>query len=144
MLVVRSCPFIAISYRSYFCSQFELPLLSVIPSLLVVIPSLARGYLEPPRGHSRVVAMLLPAAALREHAQTLLQYLRACVTAGCEIGSARHKELAKEAMKSILKRMLKCTTLDATAATSIIELFKTELLVKEYRDRLVDAVNSKT
>ena len=39
MLVVRSCPFIAISYRSYFCSQFELPLLSVIPSLLVVIPS---------------------------------------------------------------------------------------------------------
>ena len=88
--------------------------------------------------------MLLPAAALREHVQTLLQYLRACVTAGCEIGSTRHKELAKEAMKSILKRMLKCTTLDATAATSIIKLFKTELLVKEYRDRLVDAVNSKT
>ena len=78
------------------------------------------------------------------HVQKTRQYLRECINAGCELGSKRHNDLAKRATQSILKGLCRLATLEATAATSMIELFKTELFAKKERDLLVEAINSKT
>ena len=77
------------------------------------------------------------------HVQNTLRYLRARMNAGCESGSKKHNDLAKRTQQYILKGLCLCATLEATAATSMIELFKTELFAKEERDLWVKAINSK-
>ena len=81
---------------------------------------------------------------LYNYISSTMTYIKTCLNAGGEFGSHRHTQMAKQATDAILQRLSQNATLQALDATQIIALFKVDLLPKESRDSLVDAITSKT
>ena len=85
-----------------------------------------------------------PSNKLRMYVKSVLQYLRKCMNTRCEFVNKRHEDLAKKATQAILNRRRQCTTLEPTDVTSMIQMFQTDVLPEEERNKLIDAISSKT
>ena len=78
------------------------------------------------------------------YVKSTLHYLGTCIVVSNDFGSQRQKYHASDAADAILNGIRRCTRLQPTDATSIIELLETELLTEKERDVLVNAIRSKT